>query len=129
MTKLLMVALGSALGGMARFWLADFVGRRAGSLFPWGTLSVNASGALLIGILAGTARATWPELQPVVATFVLAGFMGSYTTVSTFSLDTLSLAHRGAWARAAANAGLSLGLCLGGVTLGYVVGTRLGGLA
>jgi fluoride exporter len=129
MTKLLMVALGSALGGMARFWLANFVARRTSSTFPWGTLWVNASGALLIGLLAGATRGLWPDFQSVVAAFVLAGFMGSYTTVSSFSLETLSLAHRGAWVRAAGNVVLSLGLCLGGVALGLVAATRLAGVA
>jgi fluoride exporter len=120
------VIVGSALGGMARFWLADAIGRRLGERFPWGTLAVNASGALAIGVLAalllgppgsGTGTATWH--------FAALGFLGSYTTVSSFSLQTLALAHDRAWRRAAANIVLSLGLCLPATGMGLVLGRWL----
>ena len=122
------VIVGSALGGMARFWLADAIGRRLGERFPWGTLAVNASGALAIGVLAalllgpsgsGTGAVTWQ--------FAVAGFLGSYTTVSSFSLQTLALAHDRAWRRAAANIVLSLGLCLPAVGAGLLLGRWLAG--
>jgi len=122
------VIVGSALGGMARFWLADAIGRRLGEWFPWGTLAVNASGALAIGVLAalllgpsgsGAGSATWQ--------FAVFGFLGSYTTVSSFSLQTLVLAHDRAWRRATANIVLSLGLCLSAAGIGLLVGRWLGG--
>lgn len=121
------VIVGSALGGMARFWLADAIGRRLGERFPWGTLAVNASGALGIGMLAalllgasgsGTGTAAWH--------FAVFGFLGSYTTVSSFSLQTLVLAHDRAWRRAAANILLSLGLCLPAAGIGLLLGRWLG---
>ena len=122
------VIVGSALGGMARFWLADAIGRRLGERFPWGTLAVNASGALAIGVLAalflgpagsGTGTATWH--------FAVLGFLGSYTTVSSVSLQTLALLHDRAWRRAAANIVLSLGLCLSAAGVGLLAGAWLAG--
>jgi len=125
---LVAVIVGSALGGMARFWLADAVSRRLGERFPWGTLAVNASGALAIGVLAallpgetgsGPATGAWH--------FAVLGFLGSYTTVSSFSLQTLALLHERAWRRAAANIVLSLGLCLSAAGVGLLAGAWLTG--
>jgi fluoride exporter len=122
-----MVMLGSALGGAARLWLTDAVTRRFGEHFPWGTLAVNASGSLAIGLCAALMLG---EAGAGVATLgwhlAVIGFLGSYTTVSTFSLQTLALARDGAWLRATANAALSLGLCLSGAALGLLLGHALG---
>ena len=125
---LLAVVLGSALGGMARFWLSGFVASRIGETFPWGTLAVNASGALAIGLVAAAAAGAG-YLGPHGWHFAVFGFLGSYTTVSSFSLQTLLLARDGEWRRAAANVGLSLALCLSAVGLGLFVGGRLAGTA
>jgi len=125
---LLAVVLGSALGGMARFWLSGFVASRIGETFPWGTLAVNASGALAIGLVAAAAAGAG-YLGPHGWHFAVFGFLGSYTTVSSFSLQTLLLARDGEWRRAAANVGLSLALCLSAVGLGLFVGGRRAGTA
>jgi fluoride exporter len=129
MTLLLLVAAGSALGGMARFWLSGFVAGRVGETFPWGTLAVNVSGALAIGLVAAAAAAGAGYLGPHGWHFAVFGFLGSYTTVSSFSLQTLLLTRDGEWRRAAANVGLSLALCLSAVGLGLFVGGRLAGMA
>lgn len=107
----LWVLAGSALGGMARYALSGFVARHAGETFPWGTLVVNVSGALLAGLLLGalTQAAGHPA---ALLQFVLFGFLGSYTTVSSFSLQTLQLARNGQWLPATGNVALSAGLCL-----------------
>lgn len=125
---LLAILVGGALGGMARFGLADAVGRRLGGRFPWGILLVNASGTLLIGIAAATFKATEhnPALQ-VAWQLGAVGFLGSYTTVSSFSLQTLSMLHDRMWRAAAANIILSLGLCIGGAAAGFWLGSRLAG--
>ncbi len=121
-TLLALVAAGSALGGMARFFVSGFVARAIGETFPWGTFVVNVTGAFSIGILACLADnnhlANWPQVWPLVVT----GFLGSYTTVSSFSLQTLALARDGEWRRAARNVILSLAFCLGAVTLGVLAG-------
>jgi CrcB protein len=123
MEGLIFVALGSALGGMARFWLSGVVGRRIGESFPWGTMAVNASGAFAIGVIAAAA-ASGQGLFATPAPWHLAviGGLGSYTTVSSFSLQTLALARNGELARAAGNVALSLALCLGAVALGFALG-------
>jgi fluoride exporter len=116
----LLVALGSALGGMARFFVSGVVGRRFGETFPWGTMVVNVSGALLLGLVAG---AVGEQGDTAFWAFIAIGCLGSYTTVSSFSLQTLALAREGDWRRAAGNVVLSLVLCLGAVTLGFLAGS------
>jgi CrcB protein len=119
----LAILLGGALGGVARFWLADFTGRRWGRSFPRGTLLVNVTGALVAGAAAalagpgGAASIAWQ--------LGITGFLGSYTTVSSFSLETLALLHDGATRRAAANVAATLLATLGGVILGWTLALRL----
>lgn len=120
------VMLGSGLGGIARFWLSNLVGRRIGETFPWGTMAVNVSGSLAIGIAAASALSSGGAFaDPAVWRLAVVGFLGSYTTVSSFSLQTLALARDGDWRRAFANIALSLVLCLAATALGLVAGSRL----
>jgi fluoride exporter len=116
------VSLGSVLGGMARFWLSGFVARRVGETFPWGTMVINVSGAFLIGVLAASAagHGAFAAVRPWQ--FAVIGFLGCYTTVSSFSLQTLSLVRDGEISLAAWNLVLSLFLCLLAVTVGSAVG-------
>ena len=118
-----LVGLGSALGGMGRFWVGNLVGRRVGEEFPWGTLLVNISGSLLIGFLFALTgpNGRW-TLSPRITLFLLTGICGGYTTFSAFSLQTLNLARLGAWWQAGANVALSVVLCLAAVFLGYLAG-------
>jgi CrcB protein len=113
-----LVAAGSAAGGMARFFVSGVVARAIGETFPWGTLVVNVTGAFSIGVLASLSEnghlAAWPDLWPVAVT----GFLGSYTTVSSFSLQTLALARDGEWPRALGNVVLTVALCLAAVAGG-----------
>ncbi len=123
---LLWVALGSVFGGMTRFWVSGAVARRVGETFPWGTMTVNVSGAFAIGVIGGMASTG----QGIFATpnpwlFAVTGFLGCYTTVSSFSLQTLSLARDGEGRRAAGNVVLSLLLCLAAVVLGFVAAIKL----
>ncbi len=123
---LLWVALGSVFGGMTRFWVSGAVARRVGETFPWGTMTVNVSGAFAIGVIGGMASTG----QGIFATpnpwlFAVTGFLGCYTTVSSFSLQTLSLARDGEGRRAAGNVVLSLLLCLAAVALGFVAAIKL----
>lgn len=123
----LWVAAGSALGGMLRYWMASSIGRATGGSFPWGTLAVNVLGSAFIGWFASY---TAPEGRMIVAPemrlFVMTGICGGYTTFSTFSLETLRLAQDGEWSQAAANAGLSLILCLVGVWAGHTAAVAMG---
>lgn len=120
------VMLGCALGGMARFWVSSIVGRRLGESFPWGTMIVNVTGAFAIGIFAAVAASGQGWIgDPTTWLFAGIGFLGSYTTVSTFSLQTLLLLQHGQGWRAAGNVALSVGLCLPAAALGLLAGTGL----
>jgi fluoride exporter len=119
---IVLVALGSALGGLARYFVSGFVGRRIGETFPWGTLAVNVSGAFAIGVLAAAAGREVIFDAPEPWLFAVVGLLGSYTTVSSFSLQTLALLRDGQRLHAAANVALSLGLCLAAVALGFAAG-------
>ncbi len=112
------VALGSALGGAARFAVSGLVARAIGGAFPWGTMGVNVTGSLALGALA--ARADIGAVSPALWQVAALGFLGSYTTVSSFSLQTLALVRDGAHARAASNVALSLALCLAAAAAGYL---------
>jgi fluoride exporter len=122
------VMLGSALGGVARHWLSGAVARSLGETFPWGTMAVNVSGAFVIGIFASLALASEGWLAAEAAwRFSVLGFLGSYTTVSSFSLQTLALARDGERWRAAGNVAASVALCLLAAALGLAVGTLAAG--
>jgi fluoride exporter len=119
MTVYLWIAIGSALGGMARYWIASTIAHRWGESFPWGTLVVNTSGSFLIGFLALLLAADGrPFLSATGRQFLLVGILGGFTTFSTFSFQTLSLLRAGEWWRASGNAVGSLVLCLLAVWLG-----------
>ena len=116
------VALGSVLGAVARYFVSGFVARRAGETFPYGTLLVNVSGAFVIGIFGDLAQdnaSLFAEPDPWL--FAVTGFLGAYTTVSSFSLQTLSLARDGEGTRAALYIVLSVALSLMVAWLGFVL--------
>lgn len=118
----LWVGLGSALGGMARYWCSGLAARLFGETFPWGTLLVNVAGSLIIGFFA---TATGPDGRWLVGgtarQFVMLGVLGGYTTFSSFSLQTLTLVEDGEWLRAAGNVGGSVVLCLAAVWIGHAL--------
>jgi fluoride exporter len=119
----LAVVVGGAAGGMARFWVSGAVARRFGETFPWGTLVVNVTGAALIGVAAGLflARDMASVSHPSAWALLVVGVLGSYTTVSSFSLQTLALLRAGQPGRAAANVAASVGLCPGFAAAAYVL--------
>jgi CrcB protein len=108
------VALGGALGSMARFWMANAVAVLTGPDFPWGTLGINIIGSFVIGyamVLTGPAG-RFEMAPPDVRTFVMVGICGGFTTFSSFSLQTLLLMQSGQMLRAAAYIVGSVALCL-----------------
>jgi fluoride exporter len=116
------IVAGSMLGGVVRYFVSGMIARRLGETFPWGTMTVNASGALLIGTFARLATENASILaSPNPWLFAVTGFLGCYTTVSSFSLQTLTLARDGEALRAAGNVALSVSLCLAAVSCGYIV--------
>lgn len=125
----LWIALGSALGGTARFALSGFVAEHIGETYPWGTLFVNASGSFVIGLFA---TITDPDgrvlVGPTGRHFVMTGILGGFTTYSSFSLQTLALAREGEWLHAGANVSGTFVLCLVAVWAGHVCGAALNAL-
>ena len=115
-----LVLIGGFFGGISRFFLSGVVGRRIGETFPWGTLLVNVSGALAIGAFAGGARAVGGIFaSDIFRDLIVVGLFGGYTTVSSFSLQTLNLSLDGEQRLAAFNVVASAGLCLLGVAAGF----------
>ncbi|HTZ81074.1 MAG TPA: fluoride efflux transporter CrcB [Stellaceae bacterium] len=125
----LWIALGGALGSIARFWISGFVATRVGEAFPWGTLVANVTGSFVIGFIA---TLTGPDGRWLASTamrqFLMIGICGGYTTFSSFSLQTLTLAQDGEWLWAAGNILISVALCLLAVWLGHVAAASLNGL-
>ena len=120
------IAVGSALGGMARYWSSGIVARLIGETFPWGTLIINVIGSFIIGFFATLTGPDGRILVPSVARqFVMIGFCGGYTTFSSFSLQTLNLATDGEYLYAGLNIVLSVVLCLLAVWLGSILASSL----
>jgi CrcB protein len=118
------VAVGGALGSVARYACVGVSARWLGTSFPWGTLIVNVAGSFAIGVLAALVTGDGRSMLGADArAFLIIGILGGFTTFSAFSLETLALARGGAPGAAIANVALSLALCLAGVWLGFATGT------
>jgi CrcB protein len=117
---LLYVALGSALGGVARYLLGGLMQRIFDTTFPIGTLLINISGSLLLGAIMSYGIET-PTLSPDMRAFLTIGLCGGYTTFSTFSYETVSLLKDGEWTRAGLYVVASVVLALLSTLLGFVL--------
>ena len=118
----LLIALGGALGSVARFALSGFIANHFGTTFPWGTFIINVTGSFVIGFYA---TLTAPDGRVFASghsrQFFMTGICGGYTTFSSFSLQTLNLANDGEWLYAGGNILFSVALCLAGVWLGQAL--------
>ena len=119
----LWVAIGGALGTVARFWLTGAVAMLTGPRFPWGTLLINVLGSFVIGLVAGLTlppeRLGW---HPDTRIFLMTGICGGFTTFSAYSLQTLELIQVGELASAAFYAVASVLLCLVCTWAGVLLG-------
>ncbi len=119
----LAISIGAILGANVRYLLGGWVSEQAGSGFPWGTFVINVTGSLVIGVVLGlAAERTVPWWW---RSGVAIGFLGSYTTFSTFSYETINLMHDGSYAAALANAGGSLVASLVAVAIGLALARAL----
>ncbi len=120
MTQLLIVGAGGAFGAIGRYWLSIWVYSLTGRAFPWGTLAVNLLGSLLMGFLS-----VWllerMTLSTEMRALLMVGFLGSFTTFSTFSLETLVLLEEGAVARAGINIVSSVIICIFAAWMGTLI--------
>ena len=126
MITYLWIAIGGALGSVARYGASSLAAHWVGETFPWGTLIVNVTGSLVIGFFA---TLTGPEGRVLVTSdarqFVMVGICGGYTTFSSFSLQTLNLARGGDMLAAGGNILGSVALCLLFVWLGHIAAAAI----
>ena len=129
MLTYLWIALGSALGGVARYAGSTWVAQTAGGSFPWGTFAVNVLGSFVIGVFAvvGPPGGRW-AMSPDARLFVTVGLCGGFTTFSSFSLQTLDLIREGQTGAAAGNIAGSVLVCLLAVWAGAAAAHGLNGL-
>ena len=121
MTQLAAIAAGGALGAVLRYWVSTTVLARTGTAFPYGTLTVNVVGSLLMGFLYILLTSRM-ELPAPWRAFFLVGLLGAFTTFSTFSMDTLQLLEKGLLLRAAVNVIGSVVMCIAAAWVGVLVG-------
>jgi len=125
MNKYWMVGIGGFLGAIARFWLGGFISNRLGAKFPYGTFVINISGSYLIGLIVTVLAershwsANWRYLIPI-------GFIGAYTTFSTFELETFQTLRDGEFLFASLNVLLSVVVGFIAVWLGVITGRSIG---
>ncbi len=124
MLQLVAIAGGGALGALARFWVSSGVYQLLGKSFPWGTLTVNVVGSFAMGfllVLFLERLAAAPEWRAAV----LVGFLGAFTTFSTFSIETLTLMEQGELSKALLNVLVSVVLCVAACWLGLILARSL----
>ncbi|MBS0262730.1 MAG: fluoride efflux transporter CrcB [Planctomycetes bacterium] len=118
---LIQLALAGACGTLARYWIGGLVQQKLGSGYPWGTLVINVSGCLLFGFVWTLAEDRL-LISPQTRVVVLTGFMGAFTTFSTFAFETSQMLASTEWFRAVGNLGLQNLLGLAAVFLGMALG-------
>lgn len=117
--KSILIFFGAGLGANLRYWLGGWVQSRTGSIFPWGTVFVNASGGLVMGLfMALILRQGWPLGWRL---FFAIGVLGGYTTFSTFSYETIALFQERAYGLALGNIAISNLASIAACWLGIVI--------
>ena len=117
--KILLVAIGSGLGGVLRYLVPCWIGVANG--FPWATLTVNVVGSLLIGILSGLLARHGGSSAESIRCFAVVGFCGGFTTFSTFSNEAFRMLENNQWLSAAGYVGISVAAGLVAVFVGYLI--------
>ncbi len=123
MMNLSAIAIGGAAGALLRFWVSSGIYAIFGRNFPYGTLSVNVLGSFLMGFLYifFLERLVSSELRAII----LIGFLGAFTTFSTFSIETTNLLLHGEQTKALLNIFLNVGLCLLATWIGMLLGRQI----
>ena len=121
----LLIFFGAGAGGLCRYWISNSVYWCLGRNFPYGTLVVNVSGSFLMGFLFILILDRFDGVAPQLRSLLLIGFLGGYTTFSSFSIETLNLIENAAWLDALSNILLSVILCILFTWLGVICGRQL----
>ena len=123
----LVVLVGSALGGLARFILSGLIGSQFGETFPWGTIVVNITGSFVDRLLRRPDVMPGGRLfvSPAMRLFLMTGVCGGYTTFSAFSLQTFTLMSDGHWGKATGNVVGSVALCVLATWLGFLAASAI----
>jgi fluoride exporter len=119
--KIVMAGLGGFIGSATRYWMSNLTYRVLGQNFPYGTLSVNLVGCLLIGFLMTIFEERF-LVNPNLRIFLTIGVLGGFTTFSTFSYETVALLKEGSYLIAGGNILLSVFSCLGATWIGSIAG-------
>jgi len=118
--QLLAIATGGAMGALLRFWVSSGVHGVVGRSFPYGTLTVNVLGSMLIGVLYVIFNER-VEVNPHWRALLMVGMLGAFTTFSTFSMETLELLEKGDLIKAVVNVLLNVFLCVSAAWVGVLV--------
>ncbi len=122
--KIVLIALLGAFGTLARYYLGGYVQRASGGVFPWGTFAVNMAGSFLFGLVWTLAEEKF-VISSETRAVVLIGFMGAFTTFSTYTFDTVVLIRDAQWALAFGNIALQSFCGLAFLFLGLAAGRML----
>ena len=123
MVKIIFLLTGGALGSLSRYLVSGISHKWISGTFPWGTLIANSTGALLIGFFWGLFELR--DISPKARMFIFVGFLGGYTTFSTFALETMNMVRDGDMRLAVINLILNNALSLFFVFMGYFISKGL----
>ena len=124
MIILLFIFAGCGLGGLARYGIFYSIHGLLGHSFPYGTLLANVSGSLLMGFLFVIIVNHLAHIAPPLRAFLLIGFLGGYTSFSSFSIETLTLIEKDQLMLALYNIALNVFLCLSATWMGFMIGRK-----
>ena len=124
MAQILFIAAGGATGALLRYWMSNGIHTFMGRGFPYGTLSVNLLGSLLMGLVY-VFLIERMDVNPEWRAGLIIGLLGAFTTFSTFSIETLNLIEAGEQLKAGLNILFSVTLCIAGCWLGMIIGRQI----
>lgn len=122
--NLLAIFLGGGLGATCRYGFSELIYRYTDNPFPYGILACNIVGSLLMGMAAMLITEKF-NMAPIFRYTIMVGFLGGFTTFSSFSLDTIQLFQQGAWQRAVLYIVLSVVLCLIATIIGIFIANKI----
>ncbi|MGC1854252.1 MAG: fluoride efflux transporter CrcB [Candidatus Aquirickettsiella sp.] len=125
MNTIFLIFIGAGIGGVLRYGISTGIYNLFNKNFPYGTLVVNVSGSLLMGFLFVLILERFQNFAPQLRALLLIGFLGGYTTFSSFSIETINLIESGNWLPAGINVLFSTILCLAAAWIGVILGRNL----